>query len=97
MKAATNNGNGSSVDGVMRLSKSATSYFERFWSAAIPRVRDRFQKRGHVRALQIYNTASHLLWSFNMISRRRRMGGIPWLSSSLWNFCNEKVSPSCAL
>jgi hypothetical protein len=23
-----------------------------FWSAAIPRVRDRFQKRGHVRALQ---------------------------------------------
>src|SRR5437867_9655178 len=23
-----------------------------FWSAAIPRLRDRFQKRGHVRALQ---------------------------------------------
>ena len=44
-----------------------------------------------------YNTWSHLLWSLSMISRSRRIGGMPWLSSSLWNFCNEKSSPCCAL
>src|SRR5438128_7898808 len=44
-----------------------------------------------------HSTSFHLLWSLSMISRRRRMGGMPWLSSSLWNFCNENSSPCCAL
>jgi len=31
----------------------------RLWSAAIPRVRDRFRKRGHVRALQKTQQLEH--------------------------------------
>src|SRR4029077_19788705 len=37
-----------------------------------------------------YKTWSHLLWSLSIISRSRRMGGMPWLSSSLWNFLKEQ-------
>ncbi len=39
--------------------------------------------RARSRVRENYSTWSHLLWSLSMISRRRRIGGMPWLSSSL--------------
>ena len=48
------------------------------------------------RPISLRDTSSHFALSLSMISRSRRIGGMPCFSISSWNFLSEKFSPSCA-